>query len=734
MKSKMVFLFFSLLFIGCIASHNLTNHKLLCDSERWNAFAGSSIENGVLTAGGETEGRVLETLYYSLDRGDYRVALNYHASAPGAELIVETSDCPLMTEELPSGDGVSSVEIPVSLSRDSVDFRLYINKESGVSLTVWKIEISGEKPVNNDYTYLAILAALGLAGLYALLFLNRNRILPETVFAALLLVGVCVLISGPMFRTGLYRGDDLDYHVYRIEGMRDAVKNGQFPVYFFPYAFNGYGYLNVLYPSLFLYPAVFLRILGVSSMTCYKSLLFAVNLGTAGIAYGSAKRLFGSRHKWAPLLFSLLYLLAPYRITNLFVRAALGELLAMMFLPLIALGLYELLAGDRKKWWYLAVGYGGLIQSHILSCLTILIFSVLAGIFYADVFLKEKRWIELLKIIFCLLAFHAWYLIPFVVYMGLDLNLSSLHTDWYMHVVNLAEVFQSYVSRFPGNYTWRSNSPGLAGQLCLAVGVAGVLTKRKKDKKQKFLSVLLVCGLIFTITVTDLVPWRLLRQSAVIDRIAETMQFPWRFLAFSSLCLLLAGVGWLYENETLSGYRLMIGGILALSAVLAAGDITNQTAYKGLLVPPDRQLVLNVREYMLAGSDHEDYKRRIHLSDEEKVQLREYALETSGATVCLTCREEGQYIEAPMFCFPGYKAFDQNGGRLTVETGSNNRIRVRLPASGEEQVITVKFVGEGVFYVGYGITIAAAVWLLWYRNRERLSGWVKRVKRGVAEL
>ena len=729
MKSRILFLLFSILFIGCLASHNMTNHELLCDSKRWNAFSGSSIENGVLTAGEETEGRVLETLYYSLDQGEYKVTLKYHASAPGTELTVENFDGPLVKAELPSGDGVSSVEIPVSLNRDCVNFRLCFDKKPGGSLTVWEIHIIGAKPVNNDATYLAILAAVGLAGLYVLLFLSRNRIPPDTVFAVLLLVCVCVLISGPLFREGLYRGDDLDYHVYRIEGMRDAVKNGQFPVYFFPYAFNGYGYLNVLYPSLFLYPAVFSRILGVSSMTCYKSLLFAINLGTAWIAYGASKRLFGNRHKWEPLLFAILYLMAPYRITNLFVRAAVGELLAMMFLPLIALGLYELLSGDRKKWWYLAVGYSGLIQSHILSCLTILIFSLLAGIFYADVFFRERRWIELLKVIFCLLVFNAWYLIPFFVYMRLDLNLENLRTDWYLHVADLAEVFQSYISRFPGNYTWRSNSLGLAGQICLALGMAGVLGKRKKDKKQEFLSVLLVCGLIFTIVITSLVPWKLLRQSAVIDEVAKMMQFPWRFLAFSSLCLLLAGVGWLYENEALSGYRPVIGSVLILAAALSAGNIMNQTAYKGLLVPPDRPLVLQVSEYMMEGSDYKDCKRGIYLSDQEKVEVREYTLETSGATVCLTCEEEGQYIEAPVFHFPGYRAFDKNGCRLPVKTGSNNRVRVLLSPSEQEQVITVKFVGERVFYIGYGITLGAAVWLLWYRNRERLSGWLKRMGR-----
>lgn len=728
MKLKILFLFFSIGFICCMMAQNFTNHTVLCDHDRWQSMSGSRIENGVLTADIGTEGRVLETLYYSLDQGNYTVTVKYYSSAPGTELIVETFDRPFMTVTLPAGEGMNSMEIPVSLERDSVDFRLYINKTSESAMVVWEIDIASEKPVNQDYTYLAVAAAAVLALLYYLIFLNQNRIPPETVFAVLLLLAFCVLISAPMFRTGMYDGDDQRYHIYKIEGMRDAIKNGQFPVYFFPYVFSGYGYLNALYPSMFLYPVVILRILGVSSMTCYKTLLFVINLATAWIAYWSAKKLLGKKNSWAPLLFALLYLLAPYRINNLWVRSAVGELLAITFLPLIAVGLYELLAGNRKKWWYLVIGYSGLIQSHVLSCLMVLIFSVVVGIFYADVFLKEKRWIELLKIMICLLAFNAWYLVPFLVYMQLDLDLSKLQMDWYQHTMDLAELFQSYIGRLPGRYSWRSNSLGLTGMICLVAGGAGIWLQRKKDDKQKFLAVLFSCGLIFLAVITTLAPWELLKQSALIDWITETMQFPWRFLAFINLCLFLAGVEWLYENKLLSAYRPMICSILALAAVLSTWDIVNQTAAKGVYTPPDRPLVSRAPEYVMAGTDYTDLKHMLYLSDEEKVEVQDYVLETSQARVRLVCREEGQYIEAPMFHFPGYKAFDQNGTRLPTETGSSNRVRVPLSPSPKVQEITIRFTGEDIFRVGYGVTLAAVLWAIVYCNRKRLRRIKKRME------
>ena len=728
MKNRLLFIFFSVLLVFCIASHNVTNHGIPCDEERWRVLSGS-IVNGVMVAEQGNEGSVLKTEYYSLDEGNYAVTVTYTCTAPGTKLIVEAANRYYLTADLPVSEAVTSLEVPVGLDRDYGDFRLHIEKAPEGTLMIREIEIASEKPVNNDFTCLAVLMASVLAGLYYLLFVRRDRIAPDTVFAVLLLIAASVLISAPMFRTGIYHGDDLDYHVYKIRGMRDAIKNGQFPVYIYPYTFNGYGYLNALYPSLFLYPAVFPRILGVSSMTCYKLLIFAVNLGTAWIAYRSAKRLFDRQGSRAPLLFALLWLMSPYRLNNLWVRAALGELLAMMFLPLIALGLYELFVGNRKKWWYLAVGYSGLIQSHVLSCLIILIFSVVTGIFYADVFFKEKRWIELLKIVGCLLAFNAWFLIPFLVYIRLDLNFSELHMDWYRHTMYLAEAFQSYVSRLSGGYTWRSNSLGLSGLFCLFLGLLGALTKREQDKRQRFLSVLLAAGILFTLLITSAVPWELLRRVSVVDWIAETMQFPWRFLTIASLCLLLAGVGWLYENETIKGYRLLIGGAMVLALIWSAWDVVNHMGSEGTFVSFDRPLAKMVREYVLAGSDNSDYVDMLYISDEEKVEVRDYTLEPYRARIWLVCEEEGQYIEVPMFNYPGYKAFDEDGSRLPVETGSNNRVRVPLSPRSRPQKITVRFTGEDVFQAGYGITLAAVLWAAWFAGRERLRRWMSRRSR-----
>ena len=54
---------------------------------------------------------------------------------------------------------------------------------------------------------------------------------------------------------------------------------------------------------------------------------------------------------------------------NLYTRATLGESLAMIFFPMVLLGLYEVLRRDEKRWPLLALGMTGVCMSHLLSTL-----------------------------------------------------------------------------------------------------------------------------------------------------------------------------------------------------------------------------------------------------------------------------------------------------------------------------------------------------------------------------
>ena len=90
-------------------------------------------------------------------------------------------------------------------------------------------------------------------------------------------------VSLPLFVPGIegHFGQDLGFHLNRIEGLFLELKSGHFPVYIESYWMNGYGYANAIYyGDLFLYFPAILRLLGVPVVASYKLYLLAINICT----------------------------------------------------------------------------------------------------------------------------------------------------------------------------------------------------------------------------------------------------------------------------------------------------------------------------------------------------------------------------------------------------------------------------------------------------------------------
>ena len=57
----------------------------------------------------------------------------------------------------------------------------------------------------------------------------------------------------------------------------------------------------------------------------------------------------------------------PYKLEDLYTRYAIGEFTAFVFMPIIFQGLYNLLNGDKKRHYYIAIGATGLLLTHTIS-------------------------------------------------------------------------------------------------------------------------------------------------------------------------------------------------------------------------------------------------------------------------------------------------------------------------------------------------------------------------------
>ncbi|MBR0357930.1 MAG: hypothetical protein IIX37_01165, partial [Selenomonadaceae bacterium] len=220
-----------------------------------------------------------------------------------------------------------------------------------------------------------LLAAICLLGAFLTFYLGLC-VSTDKYLEPVIVLGMAVLASVPIFTDFITTGHDLEFHVGRLEALAQGLMAGEFPVYLGSTEMAGFGTLSAtMYPKLFLYPIAALRLVNISLMTCYRILIVGINIISAFTAYYSAKRIFKS----SKLAFwtSLLYVFSIYRLANVYLRAAIGESLAMAFLPLVIWGMYEVLWGDEKKWYILALGVGSVLQSHVLSSEMCAVFLVL---------------------------------------------------------------------------------------------------------------------------------------------------------------------------------------------------------------------------------------------------------------------------------------------------------------------------------------------------------------------
>lgn len=207
------------------------------------------------------------------------------------------------------------------------------------------------------------------------------------------LVAISVFTSLPVL-IGLYWGHDLNYHLYRIAGLAEGIKSGQLPVRISYAQLNGMGYLDPLYyGDLLLYFPALLVAFGLTVSRAYRVFVIAVNCLTCVSSYVFAKRF--SRSRLTGLAVSAVWTLAPYRLVDVYLRAAVGEYLGLLFIPVILYGLWCAFSSSGRVTTrihpalWLTVGMSGIVLSHVLSVVLAVI--GLIGVFILLLIIGDRR-------------------------------------------------------------------------------------------------------------------------------------------------------------------------------------------------------------------------------------------------------------------------------------------------------------------------------------------------------
>lgn len=674
-------------------------------------------------------GVIAKTPQYVMNKGSYTIRMQYIAE--GEDSVVELWEQANKIAAWQVDPKMREFSADFTLSKDAKQLQVRVNYGGKGNLTIQSLEIVPHTLFYTD-TYFCIIVFLLLNGLGCLYLRRQKHCITQDKFLDYsIIMGVVLLATSPMMQTYLYNGDDLCYHLARLEGLKDGILDGQIPVNILPDGLRGNGYLNAMYPYLFLYIGAFLRICRVSLALSYKVIVFLANLGSAVCAYVAMKSMIKSRR--SIILSVVLYTLMPYRFTNIFSRGDLGETLALVFWPLVIAGLYHVIMGDRKKWYYLVIGFSGALQSHILSAAFVAAVCVITALMYCGRILREHRYREIGKAAGLSLLLNAWYLVPFLYYyfgetIAKDVLRWSGYFEQSINPSNLTQTLSLYNKQY--------FSLGLALFGCIGIGIVYLLYERRGrlTEQEGFLMYLLLLGAVLTFMITGYFPNRVLMENDVFENIATMLQFPWRFLGPASTCFVFVGAIGLSRSEILKPYRnyvfaLLVGlNLLVIVSVPADNnhmpyDNAQAVASKG----HESKLITNIgmfypHEWRLDGASDDKLITSVVVSDMNNVMVRDYQKKGTKAAVAYTATAPDCYVELPILSYHGYRATDENGNALQIERGNGARMRFMTQGDGVEHRIYVRYgpvIGFVIANLVSALTIAGCIWYLVRRGKDR---------------
>lgn len=545
------------------------------------------------------------------------------------------------------------------------------------------------------------------------------------------IMSICVLAASmPLFMNYFIFGDDLIFHLNRIEAMYEGIKTGMFPVKLHSVWINDYGYpVGVFYGDWLLYIPVFFKIMGLSIMRSYQLFVVLINLFTVVVSYYSFKRLFSSSN--LGILGAVIYTLSLYRLENIFSRAAVGEYCAMIFFPLIFVGMYEILMEKRKTnsispVILLSLGFTGLIHSHILSCLIVALFIIISCILFYRKLLKIHVLRSLISVLFLTLLLSLDFIIPFMdYYLQNSFNINS--DGWGQHYIQeqglfFSQIFSVFVKPRGGGW---STSQGVANETTFSLGfpvIIGILlyvySLINIEKKTKRDGIGIYSFSMFWLAVfmmSSRFPWNVISDiNLILESLIKTLQFPWRLLSVACLfstifiCVALRDLKKYLVDELKYIPVFLIGVAIIVSVSWYSNTIIFDEEYGAPLFydvnDEEVSKYIYTGEYLPEGTN-------VNLLIHDKIQVSDnvwfenYSRE--GFTVNCNVFSNGcdGYIEFPLLFYKGYFAKDSNTGQdIKVISGENNVVRVLLPNNYNGN-IEVKFQEPILWRIGELITV-----------------------------
>lgn len=539
----------------------------------------------------------------------------------------------------------------------------------------------------------------------------------------ILIIIASIIISIPLANKNLniYRDDGIQ-HICRIIGTEQTLADKQFLPMIMSNLCNNFGYSwNIFYSPLTAYMSVVFRIFNFSYVNCLKLCMFVIVLLSGITMYKFALRI--TKNKKLATLASIIYILAPYRITDMYIRTALAELASFIFIPIVFEGLY-IIVNEKKKSYKLALGAAGLILTHQV----IAMYTAIICFAYLIVFFKKLKSKTVLKnigvnLLFCILMTSFYW-------VGLLQHYFSTSYEVFVPGrMEREEVLIFYKAKFSQLFITNSEQTMIYAIGLLSV-IGLVLTpiayKKVPEEYKKTYMFFLITGVILIGMTLSIFPFEKLPQALTM------LQFTFRLFTFTSF---------FFAFVVATNFAILIKNFKTLDiVVLLTISILLLVPYKSKLdfnlKDNEERLINGVRITENTGRVHAgmasmeylptkafknlkyiaNRKDEVIVLDKDEAVISDYTKQASNMNCKISNINKETTIELPYIYYLGYRVY-ADGQEIKYTESDNGFIQINIA---KDSQIKVKYLGTNEMLISYAVSIIsfATIIVLNHKNKD----------------
>ncbi|MBR3134606.1 MAG: hypothetical protein IKG56_04005 [Clostridia bacterium] len=534
--------------------------------------------------------------------------------------------------------------------------------------------------------------------------LRETKYMPYMV---IILLGIVTTI--PLFTMNLSEFNEFRIHIARVTSVKEIIQDGFFPPFINYKYMTGFGYaLNIFYGSLTTYIPILISLVTTTNTIALKIFTLITVILSGTTMYMFVNKVTNKRT--ASLIAAMIYICAPYKLTDMYSRDAVGEYTSFIFIPMIFMGIIEIIDNNKNGDIWLIAGASLLILTHTITTIYTAIFVIMYLILNYKKLKRWEIWKNFILDIIAILMLTSFYTIPLIEhkiggeYIIYDAEkMGATGADVYNNTTKPTQWFEN-------EFSYKTESPYedikfSIGVSILVLSIITIFLARKVEEKYKDVYIIfLLLSIVSLFMCTKAFPW------FIMPHIITIIQFAWRMNGFFVFFIsIVCGINTYIFSESLHKNKyvaismivsvIFVIGILDVSKYITKYDSEIDKRFENALLNAEKIGIYYVnREYMpLKAGNNKEYI--------EERENRSYILEGNGKIKKEDKNKlydsieindvENAKIELPYLYYKGYtttlngeriKNFESDNGFLMVEINDSGKIEVKYTGTIFEKI------------------------------------------------